>query len=84
MSPAERKSLIHKDHSTLSLTRQCRLLKISRSSLYYTPVGIDAATLKLMYEIDRIFTRYPFLAAVRLQPICPETASTRAATVCAA
>ncbi len=49
---AERKTLIRKEHSALSLTRQCRLLKISRSSLYYTPVGIDAATLKLMNEID--------------------------------
>jgi transposase-like protein len=38
MSPSERKSMIRKGHSTLSLTRQCRLLKISRSSLYYTPV----------------------------------------------
>ncbi len=52
MSRAERKTLIRKEHSALSLTRQCRLLKISRSSLYYTPVGIDAATLKLMNEID--------------------------------
>jgi len=52
MSPSERKTLIRKDHTVLSLTRQCKLLRISRSSLYYTPVGINAETLKLMNEID--------------------------------
>ncbi len=26
---------------------------------YYTPVGIDAATLELMKHIDRVFTKYP-------------------------
>ncbi|MGR3608349.1 MAG: hypothetical protein ACU0BN_05720, partial [Sulfitobacter sp.] len=31
----------------LSLTRQCKLLKMSRSSVYYTPVGFDPATLDL-------------------------------------
>ena len=52
MSPTERKTLIHKEHPVPSLARQCRLLKISRSSLFSTPVGIGAATLKLMNEID--------------------------------
>ena len=71
MSPAERKTLIRKDHSALSLTRQCRLLKISRSSLYYTPVGIGAATLKLMNEIDRIFTKYPFFGSRQIAAYLP-------------
>ncbi|MDC0136566.1 hypothetical protein OAI26_07985, partial [Sulfitobacter sp.] len=39
MSPFERKALVNRDHTDLSLTKQCKLLKISRSSLYYTPVG---------------------------------------------
>lgn len=34
--------------------------KVSRSSLYYSPVGVRAKTLKLMDEIDRVFTKYPF------------------------
>lgn len=46
MNPSERKAMIRKDYANPSLTRQCKLLKISRSSLYYTPVGIDSATLK--------------------------------------
>ena len=34
MSPTERKAMIRKDRTDLSLTKQCKLLKISRSSLY--------------------------------------------------
>ncbi|MCP4064256.1 MAG: IS3 family transposase [Gammaproteobacteria bacterium] len=71
MSPVERKTLIRKEHSALSLTRQCRLLKISRSSLYYTPVGINAETLKLMNEIDRVFTKYPFFGSRQIAAYLP-------------
>ncbi len=71
MSPSQRKTLICKDHTALSLTRQCKLLKTSRSSLYYTPVGIDAATLKLMNEIDRIFTKYPFFGSRQITAYLP-------------
>ncbi len=30
-----------------------------RSAFYYTPIGIDAATLALMKHIDRVFPKYP-------------------------
>ena len=53
----ERKAMIRKAHTELSLTKQCKLLKISRSSVYCAPVGIDTETLKLMNEIDRVFTK---------------------------
>ena len=35
-------------------------MRLSRSTFYYEPVGIDADTLAMMKEIDRIFTKYPF------------------------
>ena len=60
MSPSERREMIRKENTDLSLTRQCKLLKISRSSIYYTPVGVNAEALKLMHEIYRVFTKYPF------------------------
>lgn len=44
--------MILKENTKLSLTRQCKLLKISRSSIYCTPVVVNADTLKLMHEID--------------------------------
>ena len=49
MSPSKRRELTRKDNTVLSLTRQCKMLKISRSSIYYTPVGFDPATLDLMH-----------------------------------
>ena len=33
MSPSERREMIRKENTDLSLTRQCKLLKISRSSI---------------------------------------------------
>jgi len=57
MSPSERKAMINRDRPDLSLTKQCKLQKVSRSSPYYTPVGVNAETLKLMNEIDRVFTK---------------------------
>ena len=45
MSLPERRKMILKDNPDLSLTRQCKLLKISRSSIYYTPAGFDQATI---------------------------------------
>ena len=63
MSPTERKAMIRKDRTNLSLTKQCKLLKISQSSLYYVPVGVNAETLELMKEIDRVFTKYPFFGS---------------------
>ena len=52
--------MIEREHDSLSLTRQCRLLELSRSSLYYRPVGESAATLALMRRIDELYLRYPF------------------------
>jgi putative transposase len=63
MSPTECNALINADWTDLSLTKQCKLLKISRSSLYYTPVGVNAETLELMYEINQVFTKFPFFGS---------------------
>ena len=71
MSPSERKALINADRTDLSLTKQCKLLKISRSSLYYTSVGVNAETLELMNEIDRVFTKYPFFGSRQISAYLP-------------
>ena len=36
MSRAKRRTMVIRAHPALSLSRQCRLLSIGRSSLYYT------------------------------------------------
>ncbi|UXX83156.1 IS3 family transposase [Roseovarius pelagicus] len=71
MSASERKAMIRKDHADLSLTKQCKPLKSSRSSLYYAPVGVNAETLKLMNEIDRVFTKYPFFGSRQIAAFLP-------------
>ena len=52
--------MIRRDHPKLSLSRQCRLLSVSRSSLYHTPRGESAQNLVLMRRIDELFLKYPF------------------------
>jgi len=51
---------IERNHPRLSLRRQCRLLSLSRSVLYYTPVGESAGNLALMALIDRQFLETPW------------------------
>ena len=55
--------MVVRDHPSLSLSRQCRLLSIGRSSLYYEPKGESAETLALMRRIDELFVKYPFYGA---------------------
>jgi len=44
----------------LSITRQCRILSVSRSSFYYAAKGESEANLALMRRIDELFMKYPF------------------------
>lgn len=55
--------MIRRDHPDLSISQQCRSVRLSRSAFYDTPVGIDADTLAMMKEIDRVFTKYPFFGS---------------------
>ena len=58
--------MVVRDHPALSLSRQCRLLSLGRSSLYYEPKGESAETLALMRRIDELFLKYPFYGARRM------------------
>lgn len=59
--------MVHSGHGTLSVVRQCVLLKIARSSLYYERTGESAINLALMQEIDRAFTEWPFLGVRQMR-----------------
>ena len=50
-------------HPRLSLVRQCRLLGISRSAVYYKPIGESESNLQLMRLIDEQFMDTPFFGA---------------------
>ncbi len=52
--------MVELSHPDLSLTTQCRLLSISRSSWYYKPKGEPPLNLKLMRLIDEQFLVTPY------------------------
>jgi len=58
--------MVDRQHSSLSVVRQCNLLDISRSSLYYQPVGISEEELTIMNLIDRQYLSRPFYGARRM------------------
>lgn len=58
--------MLEPTHLQLSMRRQCDLLNVSRSSLYYRPVEIDSETLALMRRLDEFYTEYPDLGHRRL------------------
>ena len=60
MSVARRRSMIDPAHDRLSISAQCRMLSISRSSFYYAPVPETTETLALMQVIDAAFLDMPW------------------------
>jgi putative transposase len=52
--------MIERANPKLSITRQCRLVSISRSSFYYRLKGESAENLALMRRLDELFMKYPF------------------------
>ena len=48
MTPAQRRELTDRQHRHLSIVRQCQLMGVSRSSLYYRPKGTLLGDLSLM------------------------------------
>ena len=52
--------MIVKNHPSLSVGAQCRLLSIARSSFYYELMGETAMNLDLMVVIDKQFLETPF------------------------
>ena len=63
MSRVERRAMVRRPHLGLNLSRQCRLLSIGRSWLYYTPKGESTESLALMRRIDELFLKHPFYGA---------------------
>jgi len=52
--------------SKISLRRQCQLIGLNRSSLYYIPATESTLNLQLMRLIDEEYTRRPFYGRPRL------------------
>jgi len=66
MSRHERRDMIDRCHDELSVVRQCELLDISRSSVYYNPVQVGEYELELMGLIDRQYLHTPFYGSRKM------------------
>ena len=58
--------LVERDHPEISVRRQCELLGVNRSGLYYEPVGESEENLLLMRLLDEQYTRAPFYGSRRM------------------
>ena len=61
--------MIERNHPELSLKVQAELLNLSRSSLYYTPVGPSANEIAFKHRIDEIYTQYPIYGSRRMRAV---------------
>jgi putative transposase len=59
--------LMQPELTELSIRRQCELIGLNRSVLYYEPVQVSAEEIALMKEIDRLFTRWPFYGSRKIR-----------------
>lgn len=67
MSVEDKKKLIDPFHEELSVRRQCVLLDLHRSNIYYEPVMVSEETLRTMNRIDEIFTESPFYGSRKIK-----------------
>src|SRR3954453_22661475 len=56
---AERKAMINRSHD-LPITKQAKVLNVSRGSVYYLPRAPSTADLALMRRMDELHLDFPF------------------------
>ena len=59
--------MVDREHPKLPIVRQCALLGVSRSSLYYRAKGASGEDLSLMREMDRQYLETPFYGSRRMK-----------------
>ena len=69
--------MIDRNHA-LPVSRQAKLLDISRGAVYYVPKPISEADLKLMRHIDELHLQHPFMGARMLRRTLAQEGVTRA------
>jgi putative transposase len=62
----ELRALVDREHPDLSVRRQCELLGVNRSGLYYELVGESEENLRFMRLIDEQYTRAPFYGSRKM------------------
>lgn len=66
--------MIERDHPTISIKRQAALLSVNRTSVYRSPVDNQESeeNIRLMHQIDAIYTDKPFFGYRRITVILRE------------
>ena len=67
MSPGQGREMVDREHPSLPIVRQCALLRVSRSSIYYRPKMASEADLTLMQAMDRQYLETPFYGSRRMK-----------------
>ena len=67
MSRSKRLVRVNRDHTELSVVKQCSLLGISRSSVYYQSTSISPEDLELMGLLDRQYLKTPYYGSRRMR-----------------
>jgi putative transposase len=62
----ELRKLVDHDHSELRVSRQCALLGLPRSTLYYRPMPVRESTLRIMARIDALYLEDPCRGSRRM------------------
>jgi putative transposase len=62
----ELRKLVDHDHPELSISRQCVLLGLPRSTLYYRPVPVRVSMLQIMARIDALYLDGPCSGSRRM------------------
>src|SRR5271169_5774289 len=66
MSRAERRALVERGDPALPVTQQCRLLAVSRASVYRRPAEVSDADRAIMALIDRQYLARPYYGSRRM------------------
>ena len=66
MSQTARLAMVSRPHPNFSIARQCALLKVPRSTLYFKPKPVSDNDLTLMRRIDEIYMRWPFYGSRKM------------------
>jgi putative transposase len=66
MSRAERRALVERGDPALPVTQQCRLLEVSRASVYRRPAEVSDADRAIMALIDRQYLARPYYGSRRM------------------
>ena len=66
MSRSQRMAMVNRGHPELSVVKQCRLLKLSRSSVYYRRKPTGSVDLELMASMDRQYLKTPYYGSRRM------------------